>query len=89
MEVVPSVDREKGIPAAAAAPAPAVSPSVCIRRVNPMGAIPNGNADRPPSTSVDISSRETSVSTPGWSSTSSNAFRARAREISRSADPSV
>jgi hypothetical protein len=37
------VDSENGIPALAAARAPAISPSVCIKRVNPVGAIPNGS----------------------------------------------
>lgn len=42
MAQVARVDSENGIPAAAAARAPAISPSVCIKRVNPVGAIPNG-----------------------------------------------
>jgi hypothetical protein len=39
---VPKVDKENGMPAAAAARAPAISPSVCINRVNPVGAMANG-----------------------------------------------
>ena len=50
IEVVPIVDSENGIPAAAAAWAPATSPSVCIIRVKPVGAIPNGSATDAPST---------------------------------------
>ena len=50
MEVVPRVDSENGIPARAAACAPAISPSVCINRVKPVGAIPKGCATRSPST---------------------------------------
>ena len=34
---------------------PAISPSVCIIRVNPVGAIPNGSATRLPSTSREVS----------------------------------
>lgn len=45
------MDSENGMPARAAARAPAISPSVCISRVKPVGAIPNGNATGPPSTS--------------------------------------
>ena len=44
------VDSENGMPAAAAAPAPAISPSVCIIRVKPVGAMPNGSGDGPPRT---------------------------------------
>ena len=38
------------MPAASAAVTPAISPSVCIIRVKPVGAIPNGSATRSPST---------------------------------------
>ena len=48
IDVVPRVDSVNGMPAAPAADAPAISPSVCIRRVKPVGAMPNGSADRPP-----------------------------------------
>ena len=41
-EAVPTVDNANGMPAAPAAAAPARSPSACIIRVNPVGAIPNG-----------------------------------------------
>src|SRR6187402_3288011 len=44
MVVVPSVDSVNGMPVAPAAPAPAVSPSVCMSRVNPVGAMPFGIA---------------------------------------------
>ena len=89
IEVVPIVDRAYGMPAASAAVAPAISPSVCIIRVKPVGAIPNGSAARAPSTSRDVSTAETSRSTPGRNSTSANACRARASETSPSAAPSV
>ena len=89
MEVVPRVDSENGIPAAPAAPAPAVSPSVCMRRVKPVGAMPNGSADGPPKTVVDVSTAETSLRMDGWNSTSANACRARRSESSPSAAPSV
>ena len=49
--MVPIVDSENGIPAAPAAAAPASSPSLCIIRVKPVGAMPNGSATGPPSTS--------------------------------------
>jgi hypothetical protein len=89
MAVVPMVESEKGIPAAAAAPAPAISPSVCIMRVKPVGAIPKGSATRPPSTSLDMSTVETSRRIDGVNSMSSKAWRARFRLISPSAAPSV
>ena len=50
IDVVPMVDNENGMPAASAAVAPAISPSVCIIRVKPVGAMPNGSADVRPST---------------------------------------
>ena len=83
------MDSVNGMPAAPAAPAPAVSPSVCISRVKPVGAMPNGSADGPPNTVVAVSTVETSLRIDGWNSTSSNACLARAREISPSAAPSV
>ena len=89
IEVVPSVDSVNGIPAAAAAPAPAISPSVCMRRVNPVGAMPNGSALGPPRIVVDVSSSGAGARIPGWNSMSSNACRARASESSPSAAPSV
>src|SRR6478735_7849352 len=70
IDVVPRVDRVNGIPAAPAAPAPAVSPSVCINLVNPVGAIPNGNADGPPQIRHDVSTVDTSRKIDGWNSTS-------------------
>ncbi len=89
MLVVPMVDREKGMPAASAAVAPAISPSACIIRVKPVGAMPNGSAARCPSTSRPVSTSETSRSTPGANSTSAKACRARASDTSPSAAPSV
>ncbi len=77
------------MPAASAAVTPAISPSVCIIRVNPVGAIPNGSATRLPSTSRLVSTVETSRRIAGWNSTSANACRARASETSPSAAPSV
>ena len=50
---------------------------------------PNGNADGPPNTVVDVSTAETSLRIDGWNSTSSNACRARLSESSPSAAPSV
>ena len=55
IEVVPSVERVNGMPAAPAADAPAISPSVCMSRVNPVGAMPNGSALGPPRISIDVS----------------------------------
>ena len=77
------------MPAAAAAEAPARSPSVCIIRVKPVGAMPNGSSTRLPSTSHPVSTFETSRRIAGWNSMSWNAWRARARLSSASAAPSV
>ena len=77
------------MPWAPAADAPAISPSVCISRVNPVGAMPNGSADGPPKIVLEVSTAETSRSTDGWNSTSSNACRARVSDSSPSAAPSV
>ena len=77
------------MPAAPAAPAPATSPSVCIMRVKPVGAMPNGRALGPPSTSRVVSTTGTLRRIDGWNSMSWNACRARFSEISPSADPSV
>ena len=49
-----------GIPALAAARAPAISPSVCINRVKPVGAIANGSATGPPSTAQPVATLLTS-----------------------------
>jgi hypothetical protein len=89
IEVVPSVERAKGMPAAAAAPAPAISPSVCMRRVKPVGAMPKGSALGPPKIVVEVSTVETSRRIAGWNSTSLKAWRARRSESSPSAAPSV
>ena len=77
------------MPAAPAAPAPAVSPSVCIRRVNPVGAMPNGMAEVPPRICVVVSTFAAGFRMSGWNSMSSNAWRARVIESSWSAAPSV
>ena len=89
MEVVPSVDRVKGIPAAPAAPAPATSPSVCMRRVKPVGAMPKGMDERPPRISQEVSTSMAGRRMSGWNSMSRKAWRARRRETSPSAAPSV
>jgi hypothetical protein len=60
MDWVPSVESEKGMPALAAAWAPAISPSVCISRVKPVGAMPNGSATWSPSTVRPVSTFSTS-----------------------------
>jgi len=71
--VVPIVDSANGMPAAAAAVAPAISPSVCIIRVNPVGAIPKGWATGPPSTVRLVLTVDTSRKIDGVNSMSSNA----------------
>ncbi len=83
------VESVNGIPAGPAAVTPAISPSVCIIRVNPVGAIPNGSATGAPSTSREVSTFETSRRIAGLNSTSANACRARASDTSPSAAPSV
>ena len=60
IEAVPMVERVKGIPKLAAALAPAISPSVCIILVKPVGAIDSGNALGPPSNVLEVSTCETS-----------------------------
>jgi hypothetical protein len=87
--VVPMVESENGMPAAAAAPAPAISPSDCIIRVKPVGAMPNGSATGPPRTCEVMSTFDTSRRIDGVNWMSSNAWRARLRLISASAAPSV
>ena len=89
IEVVPSVESVNGMPAAPAAEAPAISPSVCMSRVNPVGAIPNGIAELPPRIWVVVSTWETSLRIAGWNSMSSKACIERCIEISPSAAPSV
>ena len=73
MAVVPIVDSAYGIPAASAAVQPAISPSLCIIRVKPVGAMPNGRAERSPSTVTDVSTFETSRRIDGWKVMSTNA----------------
>ena len=89
IDVVPSVERVNGMPAAPAADAPAISPSVCMSRVKPVGAMPNGSALGPPRISTDVSTSGAGRRMPGWNSMSSNAWRARASDSSPSAAPSV
>ncbi len=60
IEAVPMVESENGMPAAPAAAAPARSPSVCIIRVKPVGAMPKGRATGAPSTSRVVSTFDTS-----------------------------
>ena len=69
--------------------ATAASPSVCMSRVNPVGAKASGRAAAAPSTVVDGSTAETSRSTRGRNSTASNAARDRRRLSSDPAAPSV
>ena len=83
------VDRENGMPARPATRAPAISPSVCIMRVKPVGAIPKGWATGAPSTSHPVFTVDTSRRMAGWNSMSENACRARAMDSSASAEPSV
>ena len=83
------VERVYGMPAASAAWEPAYSPSDCIIRVKPVGAIPTGRRDGLPRMSVLRSMLETSRRIPGRNSMSRNAWRARRRVISASAAPSV
>ncbi len=87
--VVPIVESVNGMPAVPAALAPARSPSACIIRVNPVGAIPNGSDDVRPSTSRVVSTFDTSCRIEGTNSTSAKACRARASVTSASAAPSV
>lgn len=89
IDAVPIVESENGMPARAAAWAPAYSPSVCIIRVNPVGAIANGSSERPPRMVQLVSTFETSRRIAGWNSMSRNACRARASDNSSSAAPSV
>ena len=77
------------MPAAAAAVAPAISPSACIIRVKPVGRDAERQRAGPPSTSRDVSTCETSRRIAGLNCTSPNASRARASETSPSAAPSV
>ena len=77
------------MPAASAAVTPAISPSVCIIRVKPVGAMPKGSATRSPSTTREVSTLETSRRIEGLNCTSANASRARASDTSPSAAPSV
>ena len=57
------------MPIRSATRATADSPSVCMSRVNPVGANASGSADRAPSSVVDGSTAETSRSTLGRNST--------------------
>ena len=77
------------MPAASAAWEPAYSPSDCIIRVKPVGAMPTGSREGLPRMSVLRSMLETFRRMPGRNSMSRNASRARRRVISASAAPSV
>ena len=87
--VVPRVESENGIPNFSAARAPAISPSVCIIRAKPVGAIPTGIAKVSPRTLHSSETFETSCKIFGRNSKSKNARRARSRVNSDSAEPSV
>ena len=69
--------------------ATARSPSVCIMRVNPVGAKPNGIWKVSPKVSRVISTFETSRRMLGINSTFVYAARARSKLNSDSAEPSV
>ena len=88
-ERVPMVDSVKGMPARSAARTPPISPSACMKRVKPVGAIPNGSADRAPAIGVDRSGAAMPCRIRGSSSTASNASRERRRVSSRWAAPSA
>ena len=66
------VDRLKGMPARCAAMAPAHSPSVCIMRVKPVGAMASGMADSVPQRVVRRLTFSTSRRTPGRKARLSN-----------------
>ena len=87
--VVPKVERVNGIPNFSAARAPAISPSVCIMRVKPVGAIPNGIANFSPKISHEVSTFFTSCKIFGLNSRSRYERRARSSVTSDSALPSV
>lgn len=54
------------MPWAPAEDAPAISPSICISQVNPIGAMPNGRAEVPPNTvAYTARSKATPASTDG------------------------
>src|SRR3954471_6507730 len=89
IEVVPMVESAYGTPIRSATRATAGSPSVCMSRVNPVGAKAKGSADAAPSTVVAGSTTATSRSTLGQNSTRSKAARERRRLISAPAAPSV
>jgi hypothetical protein len=77
------------MPVRSATRATALSPSLCMSRVNPVGPNASGRADRAPSRVVDVSTTDTSRSTLGQNSTRWNASRERRRLISAPAAPSV
>ncbi len=83
------VDRLKGIPAFSAAREPPISPSDCMKRVKPVGAIPKGSAELPPAIVVDRSECAVPCRMRGSSSTESKTSRARSAVISRPAAPST
>ena len=57
---MPMVDNAYGMPARSATRATAGSPSVCIIRVKPVGANPNGAAAGRPRMTVEVSTEDTS-----------------------------
>ena len=69
MVTVPSVDSVYGMPTCSATDTTACSPSVCISRVNPMGANTNGSGLGRPRIVVSVCTAETSCSTEGRNST--------------------
>ena len=77
------------MPTRAATRATADSPSVCIIRVNPVGANTSGAADGAPRIVVATSTDETSCSTRGTNSTREYDARERRRLSSSPAPPSV
>ncbi|CAB5008038.1 unannotated protein [freshwater metagenome] len=87
--VVPRVESVYGIPNFSPARATARSPSVCIMRVKPVGAKPNGISNFLPKVSRVISTFETSRRIFGINSIFVYAARARSKLNSDSADPSV
>lgn len=86
---VPIVDSANGIPAAVAAAAPASSPSECMKRVKPVGAIPNGCALTPRAMVTAGSTVVAPLRTFGTKVVSRKASRVLAAVTSASAAPST
>ena len=89
MEVVPIVDSAYGMPARAATRATAGSPSVCIIRVNPVGAKTSGSADGRPRIVVDVSTPRRPAARCGLELDPRVRLPDRRRAISSPAAPSV